>query len=174
MQRWVFGVALMLVAVASPVRAQDTCPPSKAFRLISSITPVIGKSPLWVTTGSAAIPWDGPNNPIQALWIRDLAAKGPAILGGKLKGGTAPARFARAALGMPEERFKFDLMGEKPSSVKPDDLQKYSFHRTFIWFPAAGCYEMTARVGPVQSIIYLNVGQGTGKTPQVAKKPSSD
>jgi hypothetical protein len=169
MKPWALVVVPLAFMPPSASRAQESCPSEKTFRLISTLNPVVGKTPLWVTTGSGALAWTGSNNPIQALWIRDLAAKGPAILGGKLKGGKATARFARVALGIPEERFKFDLLGEQPSTVKPADLQKYSFHRTFIWFPEPGCYEMTARVGPQQAVIYLNVAAAGTKDQKASR-----
>lgn len=167
MKRWVFGAALLVATFPASVAGQGTCPAGRPVRLISTINPVLGKSPLWVATPT--LTWEGANSPIQALWIRDLATKGPAILGGKLMGGKATTKFARASLGIPEERFKFDLLGEKPSTVKPADLDKYSFHRNFIWFPEPGCYEMTARVGPQQAVIYLNVTAASKET--AARKP---
>lgn len=174
MKRWVFGSVLLVATFASPVSAQNSCPPARPFRLLPSLTPVLGKSPLWVTTGGPTIAWEGANTPVQALWIRDLAVRGPAVLGGKLMGGKAPAKFARATLGMPEERYKFDLLGDKPSTVKQADLEKYSFHRTFIWFPEAGCYEMTARIGSQQAVIYLNVAPSAGKAQQTARGAAPD
>jgi hypothetical protein len=148
-----------MLAPASLGQPQQECSSGKPLRLIKTINPVVGQSPVWVTTGAATgtkpILWEGSNNPVQVLWIRDLAVKGPALLSGTLAGGKAKATFAKAALGLPTDRFKFDALGDKPESVKDDDLRRYAFHRTYVWFPEPGCYEFTARVGSQQSVIRL-------------------
>lgn len=157
MSFWVLGIALAAATLPSLASAQDECPSGRPFRLIPAITPVIGQSPLWVTTGGGPIGWEGPNNPAPVVWVRDRGVKGPAFLSGKASGGPAKARFATTLYGLPDERFKLDLMGVKPAAVKEADLARYSFHRTYVWFPAPGCYEVTARVGQQQSVIYLRV-----------------
>lgn len=158
MKFWVLGLALVLAPLQSPASAQDECPSGRPFRLIPTIAPVVGQSPMWVTTGSGPIVWEGSNHPAPVVWIRDRAVKGPAFLSGKDRAGTGKARFATTLYGLPEERFKLDLLGVKPTAVKEVDLQRYTFHRTYVWFPAAACYEITARVGQQQSMIYLSVG----------------
>lgn len=163
MKIWVFGVAFALATTASPVHAQGDCPSGRPSRLVSTITPVLGQSPLWITTGSGPIAWEGSKDPVQVLVVRDVAVKGPAFLSGKQRTGAAKVRFAFAALGLPNERIKLDDLGIKPTAVKEVDLQKYAFHRMFIWFPEPSCYEITARVGRAQSLIYLNVASKVGK-----------
>jgi hypothetical protein len=68
-----------------------------------------------------------------------------------------------STLGVREERFKLDQIGIKPGKVTPQDLQKYSFHRTNVWFSEPGCYELTARVGKQQSVIVVKVEGPAGK-----------
>lgn len=157
MKIWVFGVALALAMTASPVYAQSDCPSGRPSRLIPSITPVVGQSPLWITTGSGPVAWESAKDPVQVLVVRNVAVKGPAFLSAKPRAGTAKVRFAFASLGLPVERIKLDDLGIKPSTVKDAELKKYAFHRMFIWFPEPNCYEITARVGREQSLIYLNV-----------------
>jgi hypothetical protein len=163
MKIWVFDVALALATTVSLLHAQGDCSSGRPFRLIPTITPVVGQSPLWMTTGSGPIAWEGPKDPVQVLVVRDVAVKGPAFLSGKQRTGAAKARFAFASLGLHDERIKLDDLGFKPATVKEGDLQKYAFHRMFIWFPEPSCYEITARVGRQQSLIYLNVAPKAGK-----------
>ncbi len=155
MNRWVLGVAIL--ALASPANAQETCPPTKPLRLISTMAPVVGQSPLWVTTGASAPVFKGPNNPVQVLWVRDISVKGMATLTGKAKGGTGKVGFSNALYGMPDSRFMLDKLGIRPQGIKQTDLEKYSFHRSYVFFSAPGCYEIQARVGMQPSVIYLNV-----------------
>lgn len=164
MKIWVFGLALGLAMTASAVRAQGDCPSGRLFRLIPTIAPVLGQSPLWITTGTGPIAWEGSNNPVQVLLVRDVAVKGAAFVSGKQRTGAVKARFAFASLGLPSDQIKLDEFGIKPGTVKDADLQKYAFHRMYIWFPEASCYEITARVGRAQSLIYLNVAPKAGKS----------
>lgn len=157
MKLWALGLGLFLVTVPSLGNAQEDCPSGRPSRLIPTINPALGQSPMWVVIGSGPIPWKGSNHPVQALWIRDVAVKGPAFLSGTVRAGKAKASFATALYGLPGERFKLDELGEKPRLVKEADLRRYSFHRTYVWFPTPGCYEITARVGRQVSVIYLSV-----------------
>lgn len=164
MKSWALGIALLGLAAASPASAQDECPSGRPVRLIPTLNPVIGQSPVWMTagqtTGTKPIAWQGSNHPVQILWIRDLAVKGPVVLTGKIRGGKEKVTFAKVLYGLPLDRFKFDQLGDKPANVKEADLKRYAFHRTYVWFPMAGCYEVTARVGTQQSVLSFKVAQG--------------
>lgn len=166
MRRWVLSAALLAMAIVSRVSAQDDCPTGRPRPLLSAITPVVGQSPLWATTGLGAIVWEAPDKPISVLWIRDVTVKGPALIAGQLRGTPATrVRFTTrgSTLGVREERYKLDGLGMKPTKASQADLQKYGFYQTDVYFPAAGCYEFTGRVGSQQSMIYLRVAPRTGK-----------
>jgi hypothetical protein len=88
------------------------------------------------------------------------------LLNGQRQGAaTVKVKFSApgSTLGVREERFKLDQIGIKPGKVTPQDLQKYSFHRTNVWFSEPGCYELTARVGKQQSVIVVKVEGPAGK-----------
>lgn len=166
MRCWVLGAVLLAASGATSVSAQDDCAVGSAKPMVSAITPVVGQSPLWATTGIGAIAWAGPDKPVGVLWVRDLSVVGPGFITGQLKGTPATkVRFTTrgSTLGVKEERYRFDGLGMKPAKVTQADLQKYGFYQTDVWFPAAGCYEITGRVGRQQSVIYFRVAQKTGK-----------
>jgi hypothetical protein len=164
MNRWVLGGVLLLVSTATS--AQQPCVPAKSRQLVQSLTPVTGQSPMWVTTGTGPPVWKGPNDPLTFLWIRDVSVAGSALINGQRQGAaTVKVKFSApgSTLGVREERFKLDQIGIKPGKVTPQDLQKYSFHRTNVWFSEPGCYELTARVGKQQSVIVVKVEGPAGK-----------
>jgi hypothetical protein len=165
MKVWVLG-GVLVVASGVTAHAQEPCAPGKSRPLVQSLTPVTGQSPMWVTTGAGPIAWKGPNDPVTLLWIRDVSVAGSALLNGQRRG-SAPVKVRFSApgstLGVREERYKLDQIGFKPGKVTPEDLQKYSFHRTNVWFSEPGCYELTARVGRQQSVIVLKVDGPAGK-----------
>ena len=154
---WVLGVTLL---ASAPTDMQDSCPAGRPVRLVSNVVPALGQSPMWAATGGKPIDWEGPRTPSRVLWLRDVAAKGPAFLSGKQTGGAstaANATFSTSLYGSREQRIKLDYIGEKPKGIKDADLQKYAFHWTFVWFPSPGCYAITGQVGSQKSVIYLNV-----------------
>lgn len=157
MKSWAFTLCLLLAA--SRASAQGDCPTARSARLIPAITPVVGQSPMWITTGAGPLAWKGPSEPVVVLWVRDQSVRGPALLSGQQRGGGAKVRFSRpgALSAFRDEQMKLDSIGLKPSKVTPEELQKYSFHQTEVWFPAAGCYELSARVGREQSVIVMRV-----------------
>jgi hypothetical protein len=167
MTSWVLGVAL-LAAVPTVVSAQagtsSDCPVGKPVKVLPSVIPAIGQSPFWAATGGKPLAWEGSGSPVRVLWLRDVAVKGATFLSGKARTGTARTTFAATMYGNRELRFKLDGLGDKPKGVKDSDLLKYAFHWTFVWFPEPGCYEMAARVGSQQSLIYLEVVSSGKKT----------
>lgn len=140
------------------------CPAGKPVKVVPSVVPALGQSPLWAATSGKPLAWEGPGQPARVLWLRDVAVKGAAMLSGKARTGSAKATFAANMYGNREMRFKLDALGDKPKGVKEADLLKVSFHWTFVWFPEPGCYEIAARVGSQQSLIYLDVVSPGKKT----------
>jgi len=164
---WVLGLTV-LAATSAPARMQDSCPAGRPTRIISNLVPVLGQSPMWAATGGKSIDWEGPSMPSRVLWLRDVNVKGPAFLSGKLssKESAAAAKvgFATSLYAAREQRIKLDHIGVKPGGIKEADLRKFVFNWTFVWFPSPGCYEITARVGSAQSVIYLKVAPAAKKT----------
>jgi hypothetical protein len=163
----VLGVALLaavpLLGLAQAGAPSD-CPTGKPVKVLPSVIPAIGQSPFWAATGGKPIAWGGPGEPVRVLWLRDVAVKGAVLLSGKARTGSARPTFAASLYGNRELRFKLDGLGDKPKGVKDADLLKYAFHWTFVWFPEAGCYEIAARVGSQQSLIYFDVVSSGKKT----------
>jgi hypothetical protein len=156
MTLWVLGLTL-LAAPATVAGSPEECPSGKPVRVLPSVVPALGQSPVWAATGGRPLAWEGPNHEVRVLWLRDVAVKGAGFLSGKARTGRAKVTFATSLYGNREGRFKLDGLGDKPKGVKEADLKKFAFHWTFVWFPEPGCYEITARVGREQSLIYLDV-----------------
>jgi hypothetical protein len=152
------------VTSAAQAGAPSECPSGKPVKVLPSVIPALGQSPMWAATGGKPLPWDGPGQPARVLWLRDVAVKGAAMLSGKARTGTARVQFASSMYANREMRFKLDGLGDKPKGIKEADLLKYAFHWTFVWFPEPGCYEITARVGSQQSLIYLEAVSSGKKT----------
>ena len=157
---WLLGITLV-AAGSAPAHLQDPCAAGRTTRLVSNLIPVVGRSPMWAATGGTPIDWEGSSTPARVLWLRDVAVNGAAFLSAKLSGkeSTAAAKvgFATSLYGAREPKFKLDHIGVVPKGIKDADLRKYAFNWTFVWFPSPGCYEITARVGSQQSVIYLKV-----------------
>ena len=165
---WILGLTLLTTPIA--VDQQDSCQSARPVRLTPSVIPVIGQSPMWAATGGKPLVWEGPMSPVRLLWLRDVAARGPAFLSGKIASGDPAAAtktnvsFATSMYGGREPRLKLDHIGDKPAGIKDADLQKYAFHWTFVWFPSPGCYAITGSVGSQKSVIFLNVAPAPKKT----------
>jgi hypothetical protein len=151
------------VTSAAQAGAPVDCQSVKPARVLPNVVPALGQSPMWAATGGKPLAWEGPSQPVRVLWLRDVAVKGAAFLSGKTRTGRK-ATFAGSMYANQEPRFKLDGLGEKPKGIKEADLQKYAFHWTFVWFPEPGCYEIAARVGSQQSLIYLDVTPSAKKT----------
>lgn len=163
MTLWVLGVTL-LASAATVAASPEECPTGKPVRVLPSVIPALGQGPLWAATGGKPLAWDGSHQPVRVLWLRDVAVKGASYLSGKARTGRARATFATSLYANQEMRFKLNGLGDKPKGIKEADLQRYAFHWTFVWFPEPGCYEITARVGSRQSLIYLEVTPSAKKT----------
>ena len=160
MTLWILGLAL-LTATQSPAASQDPCSTGRAVRVVSSVIPALGQSPIWAATGGKPLVWENATTPIRVLWLRDVTAKGPGFLTAppavKQAKGTAGVTLATSMYGSRQQRLTLDPIGDKPTGVKDVDLKKYAFHWTFMWFPSPGCYPITGSVGSQKSIIHLNV-----------------
>jgi hypothetical protein len=160
-------VCLAIAAAAAAERSaagQAPCPTGKPVTLVRGIGPVLGQSPLWVTPGRFPIKWDGPNHPVQLLWVIDANARGQILVTGKHRDTRALLRFTKFGdtLGERQARFALDPLGYKPKQATAADLQRYGFDLIYAWFPEAGCYEIQGRVGRQQATIYLEIGKPSG------------
>ncbi len=159
----VFLIVSMTVgpATADALAAQAPCPTGKPASLVRGLGPVVGQSPIWVTPGRFPIKWDGPNYPVQLLWVIDAAARGQIFVTGRNRDTKALLRFTKFGdtLGERQARFALDPLGYKPKQAPPEELRRYGFDLIYGWFPETGCYEIQARVGRQQATIYLEIGK---------------
>lgn len=164
MHTWVLGGGFLLGLATLPALAQAPpaeCATARPVKLTAAITPAIGQSPIWVTTGRGPIGWEAPDRPVRLLWVRDRAVRGRAIISGREIKTGAKLRLSKAGstLGLRDEQHELDALGVKPASATLADLSTYSFHNTEAWFPEPGCYEITGRVGREQAVLRLPVGK---------------
>jgi hypothetical protein len=168
MKPWVLACSLLGFLAGSvsagPARTSgvaEDCPTARPAVLTKALTPVVGKSPLWLTWGTGPVPWKSANDPVQLMFVRDRSVPGQAFVSGKHRGSNAPLRFTKfgETLGTRLTRYTLAPLGWKPSLAKAEDFDKYEFDRVFGWFAEAGCFEITARVGRQQSTMYLQVGK---------------
>lgn len=155
-----FTLLVLLVALAAaPADAQD-CTSSKPVVVSGAVPKAIGKSPIWVTAESIPIKWTDAGTPVQLIWLIDAAAREPIMVSGKHRSSGAPIKFSAIGdrVGKREVRWRLNPLGFKPTNAKPQDLKKYSFDRTFGWFPAAGCYEIKGQARNQETIILVQVG----------------
>ncbi len=163
------AVMLLLAAAAGTATGagavQPPCPTGKPVSLVRGVGPVLGASPIWVTPGRFPIKWDGPNYPVQLLWVIDANARGQIVLTGKKRDSKVVARFTKFGdtLGERRARWILDPLGYTPKQVAQADLRRYGFDLIYAWFAEPGCYEIQARVGRQQATIYLEVPEATGR-----------
>ena len=163
---WLLGITLV-AAASAPSYQQDPCAAGRTTRLISNLIPVVGQSPMWAATGGKPLDWEGASTPARVLWLRDVDVKGAAFLSAKLSGkessAAAKVGFATSLYAAREPKFKLDHIGCYPRASRTPTCGEYAFNWTFVWFPSPGCYEITARVGSQQSVIYLKVAPAAKK-----------
>lgn len=118
-----------------------------------------------VAYGRFPIKWDGPNYPVQLLWVVDAAARGQIFVSGRNRDTKALLRFTKFGdtLGERQARFTLDPLGYKPKQTPPEELKKYGFDLIYAWFPEPGCYEIQARVGRQHTTLYLEIPRPSGK-----------
>jgi hypothetical protein len=149
-------VTLLIAPAAGPAHAQD-CATGKPATISAAVPRAIGTRPAWMTAESLPIKWTAAATPVQLIWIVDTTVRGPVLISGKHRDSGAPVKFTRLGdiVGKKELRRPLDRLGYQPSQAKPQDFEKYFFDRMFGWFPAAGCYEMTARIGTKETKIFV-------------------
>lgn len=173
MKTWILKVGCLLVwigiissagTVLSAGQAED-CAAGRPFNLTAAVTPVVGKTPLWLTWGKGALKWNNAEAPLEILFVRDRTVTGAAIVSGKSLSGSAKVTFGKfgSTVAVKQDRFQLDNLGTKLKTASPTDLQKYSFNLVNVYFPEPGCYELSARVGREQATIVMNVPKPTGK-----------
>ena len=158
------GCGLLLLLVAWPAGAQE-CPTGKPTLLTRALPRALGPGPLWVMAESWPIKWKASGAPVQLIWVIDASVPGQAIVMGKHRESGLPIRFTAFGdtLGERQLRHQIDPFGYKPSLARPEDFTKYSFDRSYVWFPEPGCYELTGRVGRQQATIHLEAVKSAGK-----------
>lgn len=161
------GCGFLVLAVLSVLGAGQgsDCPSGRPFQLTRAVAPVIGQSPLWVTTGREPIAWESPTKGVTVLFVRDRSVPGIATLSGRNRTTGAKARFTKSGLGVgfANDTLRLDEEGAKLKTASADDQARYSFHYIAVWFPDSGCYEIAGRVGRQRPTIYLKVEKRTGK-----------
>ena len=164
MNRWAIGglLAVCVVAgseLAAPARAQEKCPMLRPATLVRGVWRVVGEGPAWIGASSWPPAWVGQDQALPLMVARDVSVSGTLIVSGRNRESGTAIRLGKSGstLRLREERLTLDPLGVKPPGVAAADLQRYSFHPVDAWFPAAGCYEITARVGRAQAVVYLDV-----------------
>jgi hypothetical protein len=132
----------------------------KPALLTGAVPRALGKGPVWMTAEALPVKWADAGTPVQLIWLVDAEARGAVMVSGKHRDSGAPVRFTKLGdrVGRKEPRYRLDPLGYKPSYAKQQDFRKYSFDRTFGWFPGPGCYEITGQIGKRESKIFVQVG----------------
>ena len=158
------GAALVLtgLVVVSPSYGQEACLMGSPETLVRNFNRVLGDGPLWVAvSGDALGNWEGRNEGMPVIWVRDYEISGAVLISGANRESGEAARFAESTVGLSNrnERHRLGNIGYQPDNVSQAALRRYSFHRGAVFFPEPGCYEITARVGRENAMIFVNVEQ---------------
>lgn len=155
-----FTLLVTVVALAAVPAGRQDCTSGKPAIVSGAVPRALGKSPFWLTAESFPIKWTDPDAPVQLIWIIDAAAREPYYVSGKHRASGAPMKFTKVGdrVGMRQVRWRLDPLGLKPAQAKPQDLEKFSFDRTYAWFPSAGCYEIRGQARNQETIILVQVG----------------
>ena len=151
-------VSLVVMPAAAPAVPQD-CGAEKPSIVSGAVPKAIGKGPVWLTAESIPIKWKDAGTPVQLIWMSDATARGPVYVTGKHRDTGAQVKFTKLGdiVGKREVRWRLDPLGYQPSQAKPADYKKYNFDRTYGWFPATGCYEITGQIGTQKGSMFLQV-----------------
>lgn len=159
MNHHTLGFVLLVALAAAPAGAQD-CASGKPAIVSGAVPRALGQSPIWMAAESLPIKWTDAGTPVQLIWLIDAQAREPFYVSGRHRASGAPVKFTKIGdrVGKREVRWRLDPLGYKPAKVKPQDLQKFAFDRTFAWFPAVGCYEIKGQARGQESTILVQVG----------------
>ncbi len=160
MRMWALGGIFLTVAATGTVahaQEEEECPMGEPTVLVRNLNAVVGEPPFWISVGREEITWRD-TEAHTLFFVRDLEARGPIALTGKNVETGAAAMFAGNSTALTRtERQRLDNLGEQPRGVSEDDLKTYTFNAAAVWFPAAGCYEITAQIGRQTSSVHLQI-----------------
>lgn len=124
-----------------------------ASRLPALVGPMHGAGVAWLAD-DGIVEWRGADTPVKTLWILERRA-GPVRITGRQLDGRGVATFQRDA-GPPAAALVIDdpvTWSARPGGASAVDLRAHVFLPSSVFYPSAGCWEFTVRIGDAETRI---------------------
>jgi hypothetical protein len=137
-----------IVALAAIVanHGPDGCVATPAVNVLSVVGPMVGTDPVWIVDGHSR----DIGGPSKTLWVVARTVDGPLRVTGRRLDGAGVLSFQDGY----QRPITRELVFENPAkqSVRPggasaEVMRAYAFLPSYVIYPAAGCWEFTARLG---------------------------
>lgn len=135
------------------------CPADSRQDLLPGVVaPMIGESPVWLVDGTYGR-WLGPEG-VKSIWVLRGTSHGTLKVRGRRIDGTETVEFRAHLTDTPSKELVITEPAKQsmtPSGASATIMQNYLFVSSYIGFPIAGCWELTAEVGGARRQIILRV-----------------
>lgn len=133
-----------------------SCAVSPVTRVRSDLVPAIGEAPIWMSSPILPVlPWR--NDLIRTIWLVQTGAPGDLIVSGQRLEGGEVARFIREGGEGISEELLLEAAGTPRPGRRSDEVRPYRQHTVYLVLSGPGCWELAARLGPVQRTLRFYV-----------------
>ena len=153
---WIIAVAVGVApwpGTVSTLVVASQCAESPTVNLLPQLVgPMTGAAPSWMVDGG--VRWQGPSHPVKSLWVLHRTSEVVRIAG-RLHGESAIASFRHGENQSPTTLFVIDPSRDSviPGGATADALRQYVFLPSHVFYPSAGCWQFTIRVGSTESTV---------------------
>lgn len=156
-----FAISLPLAIATPPDPRQDggcTATPRQDL-LPTVIAPMAGQAPIWfIDSGNGA--WAGADAPVKSVWVIQRHSSAALTVTGRQLDGSGSVSFARtigsprvSRLGIADPTAESML----PGGASVDVLRAFAFVSSYVFYPNAGCWEITSEIGSRRQSIVVAV-----------------
>src|SRR5689334_11620155 len=156
MTPWLFMALWFALATRGAGATAECNSTPKQDLLPGVIAPMAGRDPVWFieTTGGS---WQG-GAPVKSVWVLARHSKGELKASGRLRGAAGILQFRRGLDGPLTDTLSIqDPLSESmiPGGATADVMKKFAFVSSYIYFPSAGCWEITTEWGGALSTVVV-------------------
>lgn len=151
------GLLALVIVVPAIAGAQEQADRGATVADSCAATPVLGDLPVGIRATSGEFPvwmrdngggrWAGGEAKVSTLWMVLRRLHGDLVVTGRRLDGPGHARFQREFQNATDSLViaAADRQGVNPGTVSPRTMRQFSFHPSYVIYPAPGCWELTAR-----------------------------
>lgn len=148
----------LVVLWSSPASRLACTADAREDLLPGVIAPMLGRSPVWLVDGTNGR-WFGSAG-VKSIWVLEGKPQATLTVTGKRVDGIGTVEFQTKPSGPSTTELVIMQPGKQsmiPGGASAAVMEKYAFVSSYISYPAAGCWELTAEVGGTIRKIVLRV-----------------